>query len=189
MKGIPSFIINDQRVIQIKPTNEILYSICEEIWFDLRSKYTFCLLTISFQYIVPVLIVVMTYCRICNFLHFHNYKSNVSFRSTSQVNRAQSIVVIEKENFTRPQCNVKVNNDDNKSIEQTSICDHRKSVVSFANDRKQSSRRKSQVKFNRKTIVKKNIYARDYSRNLRQKRYERSKNLLILVSLTFVICW
>lgn len=123
---------------------------------------------------MPVLIVTMTYCRICNFLHFHNYKSNKSFTSTPTVDRFES-KVIDNDNGNH------VFQDDN-CIETVSNRGDKKTVKI---NRKQSS----QLKFNRATISKRKTFIRDHSRNIRQKRFERSKNLLILVSLTFVICW
>ena len=136
----------------------------------------------------------MTYCRICNFLHFHNYKSNKSFTSAPTIDRAESIVVIDNDKFTTFQRNEEDKDfEDDNYIETVNNRGIIKSVISTKTvkiDRKQSnSNRTSQVKFNRANISKRNGFIRDHSRNLRQKRYERSKNLLILVSLTFVICW
>jgi hypothetical protein len=132
----------------------------------------------------------MTYCRICNFLQFHNYKSDKSFNSTSRAdNNPESIVVIDNENYN---CNDKANGDDDHFIQTTDIREERNSVnltKIIDKNKKKSFKRKNQVKFNRETIVKRKFYSRNYSKNLRQKRYERSKKLLILVSLTFVICW
>lgn len=69
--SIPSFVVNDEKTVRTKQTKEVLYKLCEETWFDLNSKYSFCVSLIIFQYILPVVVVGSTHYKICSFLHLN----------------------------------------------------------------------------------------------------------------------
>lgn len=69
--SIPSFIVNDEKIVRIKQTKEVLYKLCEETWFEHNTKYTFCISLIIFQYVLPVVIVGSSNYKICSFLHLN----------------------------------------------------------------------------------------------------------------------
>ena len=48
--SIPLFIVNDVKIIQLKSSKEVLYSVCEEIWFDTELKYIYTSTIMLFQY-------------------------------------------------------------------------------------------------------------------------------------------
>ncbi|RNA39387.1 prolactin-releasing peptide receptor-like [Brachionus plicatilis] len=71
LMSIPSFIVNDEKIVRIKQTKEILYKLCEETWFNYNSKYSFCTILIIVQYLLPVVVVGSTNYKICSFLHLN----------------------------------------------------------------------------------------------------------------------
>lgn len=69
--SIPSFIVNDEKIVRIKQTKEVLYKLCEETWFEHNTKYLFCIGLIIFQYVLPVVVVGSSNYKICSFLHLN----------------------------------------------------------------------------------------------------------------------
>lgn len=102
--SIPSFIVNDEKTFQLKESKDILYKICEETWEKQSSKYAYFLVVVSFQFILPVLIVGSTNYRICNYLHLNvpniskKYSSrgdDFSIKSSSEISgQSQKRVLI-----------------------------------------------------------------------------------------------
>ena len=140
----------------------------------MRSKYIYCLIIIAFQYIVPVLLVTMLYCRICSFLNFNNLQQG------SYMPSASSIYAPER-NFSITALDV-----EEQIVVNKQMIDKRKktktSKAVMVNNFDIQSTYSSEIKDS-------NVANMNMRRNKRIKRFERSKNLLILVSLTFVVCW
>ncbi len=67
--AIPSFIVNDLKIAYLN-RNETLYTSCEELWFSESHKYAYSILTILFQYVLPLIIVTLTNLKICHYLYF-----------------------------------------------------------------------------------------------------------------------
>jgi hypothetical protein len=158
LTAVPSFIVNDEKVFQLKSTKEVLYVVCEEIWFDLSFKYIYSIVVVLFQYVLPVIIIASTNYKICSFLHFH-VASLYSHKF--------------KRGFQRE--------DENKAqIVHESLVMNDKSVIvakqnSFYDDGDYSS---SYERSASTTVIRTG-----------SKKFTKSKNLLLLVSLCFAFCW
>ena len=157
--AVPSFLVNDEKVFQLKSTKEILYVVCEEIWFDLSFKYIYSIIVVVFQYVLPVIIIASTNYKICSFLHFHvaslySHKFKRGFQRGQEENKPkmahESLVMNDKSVIVAKQ---------NSFYDD---CDYSNSY-----ERSTST-----------TIIRTG-----------SKKFTKSKNLLLLVSLCFAFCW
>jgi hypothetical protein len=72
--SIPVFLVHNQVVYKVSGSNEVIFRVCEEQWTSgaspgathNRELYSACVAL--FQYLLPVVVVVLTHLRICHFL-------------------------------------------------------------------------------------------------------------------------
>lgn len=53
----PLTFIRDVREAYVRSTNELIMSVCEETWIDVRFKYVYSFVLIMFHYILPIIII------------------------------------------------------------------------------------------------------------------------------------
>ena len=151
--SIPLFIVNDLKVIQLKSTKEVLYSVCEEIWFDMDFKYIFSVTIMLFQYGFPVVVIASANYKIINFLRYH-VKTTYSKSLKSRTDCKKSI--------KRP----------NKSTTNTG---------EIESEQVDDASNKTEEKIKIEVV-------QCYSFK-NKKKFSKSRNILLLVSLSFIICW
>ena len=164
--SIPSFIVNDIRIIKFKPTDETLYTVCEEIWFHNSFKHLYSILTIIFQYIVPLIIVSTTYCQICHYL-YHKVPEIYSYSFKQQ-----------KSKPLKNSSSIKFSISNNKAsiLEKTEYTENLNSqIIYLETDNLKAS--KSVNYIDGKVVVQ------DHD------RFSKSKYILLVVCLSFAFCW
>lgn len=151
--SIPLFIVNDLKVIQLKSSKEVLYSVCEEIWFDMDFKYIFSVTIMLFQYGFPVIVIASANFKIINFLRYH-VKTTYS-KSLKSKPHQKSTIKRPLKSMTNTDEKESVQGEDSMSKTEEKIKIEVVQCYSFKNARK----------------------------------FSRSRNILLLVSLSFIICW
>ena len=177
--SIPSFTANDLKTIKLRQTNETLYIVCEEIWLTESLKYTYSIVTFLFQYVLPLIIVTTTNCRICNELNklpsiskyrFKIQKNNLSDPSThiikfkAKTEKTSIKKVKAKEENTAP--NTAIENEPLSTSNNTNNNNSNHNIINNNNNNNDG-----------------NLVVHD------RERFLRSRNLLKAVCLSFAICW
>ena len=158
--SIPSFIVNDIRMFKLKSNEQILYTVCEEIWFSNTYKYLYSILTIVIQYLVPLIIVSLTNCRICNYL----YAKVPAIYSYSFKRKSNNRIKVETTKLT---LSFKKNAEKSEEIE----INETETTLQLDNETKKIYCSTGQI------VMQDN------------ERFNRSRRLLLTVCLSFAICW
>ena len=157
--SIPSFIVNDIRMFKLKSNEQILYTICEEIWFSNTYKYLYSILTMIIQYLVPLIIVSLSNCRICNYL-----SAKVPAIYSYSFKRTNNPIKIET---TQLKLSVQKNAEKSEEIE----INETESTLQLDNESKKIN------------------YSTGHIVMQENERFNRSRRLLLTVCLSFAICW
>ena len=163
--SIPSFTVNDLKIVRLGGINETLYKVCDEMWFADSFKYGYSIMTFVFQYILPLIIVTTTNCKICGALNKLPSIYTYRFR-------------IQKNNLSEPSTHIikfKTKTDKSHSHEK-----QKKNIkVSVQSETQPELEQINLVTSNREC----NLVVRDH------ERFLRSRQLLKAVCLSFALCW
>jgi hypothetical protein len=152
--SLPMFVVNDVVVFKLRSSGESLLRVCEEKWTRSSDIKVYSAFISSFQYVLPVVVIILTHLRICHFL------INMP---TFEGNELMAPSTLRNQTVARKHMAIHVDNDNSNTDNS------RRALV--ANHSSHASEQFTSVVLNK------------------SQRFKRSRQILLLGCVSFILCW